>query len=125
MFKKFASLALVATLICTLGGTPAFAQTSSQPLDVKSTVVNDPPDSVSAGKKVAQPSEGLKANIQKLVADARAGKGLGTIIDPQNQPRQSNNLSKSVKIGLIVGVAAAVILIIVFIKAKNDFNPFG
>jgi hypothetical protein len=113
MLKNFASFVLIATLVCTLCGTPTFAQTST-PSDVSSNVVNDSTDS--AGKKAAQPRAGLKADIKKLVADAKAGKRL-SIVDPQNLPRQSNSLSKGAKIGIIVGVAAVVILVIVAVKA--------
>ena len=123
MFKTFASLALVTTLICTLGGNAAFAQTLRQP-DAKSNSVNNLPDSGLAGRKEAQSSEALKADIQKLVADARAGKGL-LILDPQNQPKQSNSLSKTTKIVLVVGIAAVVILIIAVVHAKNHlFDDF-
>jgi hypothetical protein len=123
MFKRFASLALVATLICTLGGTAAFAQTLPQP-DARSNSVNELPDSGFAGRKEAQSSEVLKANILKLVADAKAGKRL-VVLDPQNQPRQSNSLSKTTKIALVVGVAVVVILIIVIVHAKNHlFDDF-
>jgi hypothetical protein len=118
MLKKFASFILVAALTCTLCGIPAFAQTPSQP-EVKWNRVNDSTDSGSAGKKAAQPHAELKADIQKLVADARAGKGL-SIADPQNLPRQSNSLSKGTKIAIVVGVAVVVVLIIVVVKAAND-----
>ena len=119
MFKKFASLVLIAALVCILCGSPAFAQTSSQP-DAGSNRISDTPESESAGKKVARADGSLKAGIQKLVADARAGKWLA-VSDPQNQPKQSNSLSKTTKIALVVGIAAAVILIIVFVHARNHF----
>ena len=119
MFKTFASLALIAVLICSLSRASAFAQTPLRP-DAKSNEVNTPPDSGLAGKKEASSSEGLKANIQKLVADARAGRRL-SITDPQNQTRQSNNLSKTTKIALVVGIAAVVVLIILVVHAKNHF----
>jgi predicted PurR-regulated permease PerM len=124
MFKKFSAFALVAALLCTLSGTPAFAQTKPLP-DVQSNEVSGSTDSTLALKKEIQPGGSLKANIQKLVADARAGKAVN-VTDPQNQPRQSNSLSKSVKIGIVVGIAVAVILIIVFVHGRNhlfdDFN---
>ena len=123
MFKTFASLALVVTLICSLGGASAFAQTSLQPA-AKSNRVNDSSDSSSAGKKEAQQGGELKADIQKLVADARAGQRL-LVTDPQNQSGQSNSLSKTTKIAIGVGVALVVILIIVVIHEKNHlFDDF-
>jgi hypothetical protein len=119
MFKKFASFMLVAALTCTLCGIPAFAQTPSQS-DIKWNRVNDSTDSGSAGKKAAQPHARLKADIQKLVADARAGKGL-SIADPQSLPRQSNSLSKGTKIAIVVGVAVVVILVIIVVHTRNHF----
>lgn len=116
MFKQFASFMLVAALICTLCATPAFTQTASQP-EVKWNRVSDSTDS--AGKKEAHPGGSLKADIQKLVADAKADKGL-SIVDPQNLPRQSNSLSKGAKIGIVVGVAVVVVLIILVVNAAND-----
>ena len=110
MFKKIASLVLVTALACTLCGTPAFAHTSSNP-DDKSNKTGTQPDSASTGKREVQPKESLRADILKLVADARAGKGV-SVTDPQNQPRQSNGLSKGAKIAIGVGIAAAVLLII-------------
>ncbi len=124
MFKKFATLVLIAALFCTLGGTSAFAQNKPLP-DTKTNEVSDAPDSALAVKKEAQPGRSLKADIQKLVADARASKAV-SVTDPQNQPRQSNSLSKGTKIAIVVVIAAAIIITIVAIHAKNhlfdDFN---
>jgi hypothetical protein len=119
MFKTFVSLALVVTLVCSLGGASAYAQTSLEPV-VKSKGVNALPDSSSAGKKEAQPSRGLKADIQQLVADAKADRRL-SVSDPQTQPKQSNSLSKTTKIAIVAGIAAAVIIIIIFVHARNHF----
>lgn len=123
MFKTFASLALVVTMVCSLGGASAFAQTSPQPT-AKSSRISELPDSSAAGKKEAQSSKGLKDDVQQLIADAKAGRKL-SIIDPQTQPKQSNSLSKTTKIALVVGIAVVVILIIVVIHAKNHlFDDF-
>lgn len=120
MLKKFASLALVATLVFTLSAPKGFAQTSP-PLDVKSNAVSAATVSDPAVRKEAQTtSRSLKADIQKLVAEAKADKRL-VIVDPQNQPRQSNSLSKATKIAIIAGIAIVVILIIVVVHEKNNF----
>jgi hypothetical protein len=118
MFKKFAAFVLVCALLCTLGGTSAFAQNKPLP-DTKKNEFSDLPDSALAVKKETQPGGSLKANIQKLVADARAGKGV-SVTDPQNQPRQSNSLSKGTKIAIVVVIAAVIIITIVAIHAKNN-----
>jgi hypothetical protein len=119
MLKKFTTLALVAALVCTLGAPPAFAQNKPS-TNVIWNKVNDSPDSTSAGKKEAQPGGSLKASIQKLVLDAKAGKGF-SVSDPQNQPRQSNSLSKATKIAIVAGIAAVIILVIVVVHEKNHF----
>jgi hypothetical protein len=119
MFKKFAVLALVAALLCTLGGSPAFTQNKHLP-DAQSNETSASLASSAIAKKEAQPGGSLKADIQKLVTDARAAKAV-SVTDPQNQPRQSNSLSKGTKIAIVAVVAAVVILVIVFIHAKNNF----
>jgi hypothetical protein len=119
MFKKFAALALACALCCTLGGTPAFAQNKSLP-DAQSNKLSASPDSAPAIKKEAQPGGSLKADIQKLVADARAGKGV-SVTDPQNQPRQSNSLSKGTKIAIVAVIAVVIIITILVIHEKNNF----
>jgi hypothetical protein len=123
MLKKLASLSVVAALICTLGGVRAFAQSLSS-LEGKSARLSEAPVTGDGLKTEAQPKQGLKADIAKLVADARAGKGL-TIVDPQSQPAQSNSLSKTTKIALAVGIGLAIVLVIIVIHAKNHlFDDF-
>jgi hypothetical protein len=116
MFKQIASLLLVAAIVCTLGGTSSFAQTSSLP-DAGSNKENGLLDSGVAVKKEAQQKSSLKADIAKLVTDAKAGKRL-TVSDPQNQPAQSNSLSKGWKIGIVV-IAALVIVTFVAIHVSH------
>ena len=119
MFKKFAAISLVAFLMCTLGGAPAFAQNKSAS-EVKWNTIKDSSDSGIAGKKEAQPDRSLKADISKMVAEAKAGNGL-RVVDPQNQPKQSNSLSKATKIAIVAGIAVVIILIIIVVHEKNHF----
>jgi hypothetical protein len=119
MFKKFAAFALVASLMCTLGGAAAFAQSKLIP-EIKWNRIKDSSDSNSAGKKEAKSDRSLKADISKLVAKARAGSGV-RVNDPQNQPRQSNSLSNGVKIAIVAGIIVVVILIIIVVHEKNHF----
>jgi hypothetical protein len=109
MLKKISSLLLVAALAFTLGGTSSFAQTSSLS-DAGSKRVDGLQNSGIAGKTEAQQNRSLKADISKLVADAKAGNGL-TVSDPQNQPAQSNSLSKGWKIAIGVSIALVVLAI--------------
>ena len=117
MFKKIASMILINALACTLCGTVAFAQATTTPVAELNRAIN-PPDSGSAGKKEAPSEKNLKAEMQKLVADAKAGKGL-SISNPQIQPKQSNSLSKGAKIGIVAGIAAAIILTILIVHTRN------
>jgi hypothetical protein len=117
MFKKLASISLIAAIACTIGGTSAFASNASDP------AVKDDPASVpaeSAEKKQAKPNEQLKTNMLKLVADAKAG-NVRLPAKSQIQPAGSNNLSKGKKIAIGVGIAVVVVTVIVVIHAKNHF----
>jgi hypothetical protein len=116
MYKQIASLFLVAAIVCTLGGTSGYAQTSSLP-DAGSNKENGLQDSGIKEKRAAQQKSSLKADIAKLVADAKAGKRL-SVSDPQNQPAQSNSLSKGWKIGIVV-IAALVIVTFVAIHVSH------
>ena len=107
MYKQIASLLLVAAIVCSLGGSSGLAQTSSLP-DTIQNKESSLPDSALAEKREAQQKSSLKAEVAKLVADAKAGKRL-TVINPQNQPAQSNNLSKGWKIGIVVIVALVIV----------------
>lgn len=118
MLNKFTSVTLVTALVVVLCGTSAFANNSSKP-DVKTDTANVP--SGIPAKKEVKPSEQLKNDMLKLVADAKAGK---IVMDAKSQiqPAKSNNLSKGAKIGIGVGIAIAVIAVIVIAKspALND-----
>ena len=111
MIKGIASLTVVALLIFTLSGSSTCARTSSgdevKPAD--NTATED------GAKK--QRNEKLRTDILKLVADTKAGR-VTAATRPQ-QPKNSNSLSKGAKIG----IAVAVIAIIVIVKA--DKGPSG
>jgi len=110
MLKQIASLTLIVTMLCTFYGTTAFAQTL--------------PDSSSTEKHEAQTETSLKAEMAKLIANAKADKAL-SVSDRQIQPKQSNSLSKGTKIAIVVGAALVVVLIIVVVHAKNHlFDDF-
>lgn len=110
MLNKLASFILITALCCTFSGYSTFA--SAPP------VAGDKPDSAGTrpdsdtSTTTAQPDERLKADMLKLVADAKSSK-MRPSPDPRIKPAQSNNLSKGAKIGIGIGIAAVVILIIV------------
>ena len=121
MFKKLASVILIAAIACTIGGTSAFAT------NVSEASVQDDPASVPAQapeKKEAKPNEDLKTSMLKLVADAKAGK-VKLPAKSQMQQAGGNNLSKGKKIAIGVGIAIIVVAIIVVIHEKNHlFDDF-
>ncbi len=117
MLKRFASAALVAALICSLGGTSAFADTAPQPDNKSGEAAPRAGTGTEAGKE-AQANEKLKADILKRVADAKAGKTAMAFPRPQ-QPPQRNNLSKGQKIAIGVGIAVAVIVVAVAVAGRN------
>jgi hypothetical protein len=117
VLNKFTSVTLVAAMVVVLCGTSAFANNSSNP-DEKTDTANVP--SMVPETKEVKPSEQLKNNMLKLVADAKAGK-VTMAAKSQIQPAKSNNLSKGTKIAIGVGVAVAVIAVILIVSpALND-----
>ena len=112
MFTKFASVVLVAALVCTLAGTSAFADA---PLKRSSKT---PPAAVTGTDKLV--NEKLRAEIFKLVANAKAGSKTVTLPRPQIQPPQRNNLSKGTKIAIGVGIAVAVVAVILVTTRCNN-----
>ena len=125
MLTKFASLLLVIALVSTLGGNSTFANSPTKP-DAKRNVADVPGESEISDKTKVQPNEKLKAEMVKLIADAKAGK-VAPAERPQIQPAKSNNLSKGTKIAIGVGIVIAVIAVIVIVtadKGPGRLSPF-
>jgi hypothetical protein len=118
MLSKLTSVTLVAALLIVSCGTAAFASNSPNP-DKRTDIASVPSD-IPANKEI-KPNEQLKKTILKLVADAKAGKVAPTE-RPQIRPAQRNNFSKGKKIALGVGIAVAVIAVILIVNspALND-----
>jgi hypothetical protein len=116
MLKKFASIAVVVALVCTLAGIPAFANTPSE-TNAKAGGTANRPDAGSAADKVVH--EKLRTEIRKLIADTKAGSNVVTFPRPQIQPPLRNNLSTGAKIGIAVGVAA-VVVVLIFLKKRCE-----
>ena len=112
MLNKFASVVLVAALVCTLAGTSAFADALSK------RGSKTPADAVTEADRVV--NEKLRAEIFKLVADAKAGGKGVTLPRPQIQAPQRNNLSKGTKIAIGVGIAVAVVAVILVSTRCNN-----
>lgn len=102
--KRIAACGIACVLICCLTGTSTYARSSSDPKEPKVK-------SETAAEKT-QAQEKLKADVTKLVADAKAGK---LKMPAQHFPQtKRNNLSKGAKIAIGAGIAAAVIFIVLW-----------
>jgi len=123
MSNKLTSLTLLLALICTLAGTSASAAIASEP-SRKANAAGNPIESGSIPKKEAKANENLRADMLKLLEDAKAGKVAPTA-RPQIQPAKSNSLSKSAKIAIGVGIAVLVIALIVKYQKDHLFDDFN
>lgn len=108
--KRIAAGGIVCFLICCLSGTSTFAGSSSDPKEPKIK-------SETAAEKT-QAQEKLKADVTKLVSDAKAGK-LKMPAQQFPQP-QRNNLSTGAKIGIIAAIAGTIVLIAVIAHVTSD-----
>ena len=119
MLNKCAAIVLVAALVCTLAGTPAFAETPNNPDGKKRSTAARPDAVTETGKPV---NEELRAEILKLVADTKAEANVVRFPRPQIQAPQRNNLSKGTKIAIGVAIAVAVVAVILVSK-RCDNEP--
>ena len=103
MNRKVLSLVTAIALACCLCGTSAYGRSGS---DLKEPAEKTPP------VEKSQANEKLKADVTKLVADAKAGK---LKLPAQHFPQaKRNNLSKGAKIAIGAGIAAAVIFLVLW-----------
>ncbi|HWT03483.1 MAG TPA: hypothetical protein VN256_24750 [Pyrinomonadaceae bacterium] len=112
MIKKLLSVLVAAALVCALGGTSGLAETKPE------AEAPETPGKVS--------KETLRADIFKLVADAKAGSRTVTPPRAQIQTSKGNSLSRGTKIAIGVGIAVAVVVIIaVAVNKRCDNEPGG
>ena len=109
MIKKLVSLATVVALVCCFCATSVYAN---------GTDPRVPPGKTVTPAEKSQAQEKLKADMTKLVADAKAGK-LRMPAQSFPQPKR-NNLSTGAKIGIIAGIGAAIVLIWVLVTLADD-----
>ncbi|MGZ5436681.1 MAG: hypothetical protein ACXWID_13310 [Pyrinomonadaceae bacterium] len=109
MIKKFISFATVVALVCCFCGISVYANGTDPRVPTVKTATP-------AEKSQAQ--EKLKADVTKLVADAKAGK-LKMPAQQFPQPKR-NNLSTGAKIGIIAGIGAAIFLIVMLVSLSDD-----
>ena len=120
MLKKLTSLTVAAALITVMCGTSIFASSVSDSNSRKDPVAR--PLLVRVESNKSRSNDKLRTNMQRLVADAKAGK-VAPAERAQIQPAKRNNLSKGTKIAIGVGIAAAIIAVIVI--AKSPFLHDG
>ena len=110
MTKKLVSFATVGALVCCFCATSAYARTGSDPKEPE--IKSAPP-----AEKI-QAQEKLKADVTKLVSDAKAGK---LKVPAQQFPQpQRNNLSTGAKIGIIAAIAGTIVLICLLVHVTSD-----
>jgi hypothetical protein len=121
VLNKLASLTLAAALLTAPCGTSVFANSSSS--------INSNKDQpvarlrfVRIDTNKSRSNERLRVNVLKLVFDAKAGK-IAPAERSQIQPAKSNNLSKRTKIAIGVGVAAAVVTVVLLIRKPRLTGP--
>jgi hypothetical protein len=110
MNRKVVSLVVAVALLCCLYGTSTYAKTGSDPKEPKAK------SETPAEKTQAQ--EKLKADMTKLVSDAKAGKL--KMPAPQFPQPQRNNLSTGAKIGIVAAIAGAIVLIAILVHVTSD-----
>lgn len=120
MINRCSSLALAIALAWTVGGTSALGDTPTK-TDTSGNEVVTVPGSSTLAKKEVRPNEKLRAGLDKLVADARAGK-VAPAARPQNQTARRNNLSDGAKIAIGVGIAVALVILVVTHKRGRTYD---
>lgn len=113
MTRKLVSFVLASLILCALSIASASADTPSDAAS-KSDGANTQPAPRTDGGNGVKSTEKLKADVSKMISDAREGRGRSTTPARQQQPAQSNSLSKSQKVLIGVGITVGVLAIIYF-----------
>ena len=109
MIRKSISFATVVALVCCFCGISVYANGADPKVPTVKTATP-------AEKSQAQ--EKLKADVTKLVADAKAGK-LKMSAQSFPQPKR-NNLSTGAKIGIIAAIAGTIVAIVILNHVTSD-----
>jgi len=109
MIKKLISFATVVALMCCFCGVSVYAN---------GTDPRVPTVKAATPAEKSQAQEKLKADMTKLVADAKAGK-LKMPAQSFPQPKR-NNLSTGAKIGIIAAIAGAIVAIVILNHVTSD-----
>ena len=109
MIKQLISYATVIALVCCFCGVSVYAN---------GTDPRVPPVKTVTPAEKSQAQEKLKADMTRLVADAKAGK-LKMPAQHFPQPKR-NNLSTGAKIGIIAAIGGAIVLLWVLVTLADD-----
>jgi len=113
---RLLSIAMVVAMISSASATSVFARTASDtPPSGEEAKVS--PDKTLSTKEKGRETK-LKGDMQKLLADAKAGK---VAPRPQQLPNRGRyNLSTGAKIGIIAAIAGGIFAIIVIHQVNSD-----
>ena len=117
MRARLLSIVMSLALISTIGGTSVVARTA-----LESTLSGEE-SKTSSGKASSEKGKAaenarLKADMHKLLADAKAGK---VAPRPQQLPNGGrHNLSTGAKIGIVAAIAGVIFAIIVIHQVNSD-----
>ena len=108
---------MVIALIACFSGVSVYAKETSD--SGTSLKASEPSAKSGHSANEAKANEKVKADVLKLVADARAGKLKSP--PPQFPARtKRNNLSKGAKIGIVAAIAGAIFLIVMVQQLNSD-----
>jgi len=114
---RLLSIALVVAMILPASGMSVFARAAND-TGSSGDETKVLPDKTSAAKEKGRDNPKLKGDMQKLLADARAGK---VAPRPQKLPNGGrHNLGTTAKIGIAVAIAGIIVAIIAIHQANND-----
>src|SRR4051812_17491180 len=113
MIRRPTSFMLASMILCVLCLTSASANAQTKAA-VKTDGASSQPATRADGDKEVKRGEKLKADVSKMIADAREGRGRSTTPPRQQPPAQSNSLSTGQKVLIVTAITVGVLAIIYF-----------
>ena len=117
MSVRLLFIVVVMAMISTIGGTSVFAHATTDPRPSGEETKASSETTSSAKERVRENAK-LKGDLQKLLADAKAGKVAPRAQQSPNAGR--HNLGTTAKIGIAVAIAGIIVAIIAIHTANND-----
>jgi len=113
MIGRLASFMLASMILCAACIASASANTPSNAASKSDGATTQAAPRADEDKEVKR-AEKLKADVSKMISDAREGRGRSTTPPRQQTPAQSNNLSKGQKVLIVTAITVGVLAIIYF-----------